>query len=119
LYGGQSGEQMTLSGKEAIWVALKTGGEVLRLWETIGPKEFHVAILRLSDAQYKVFIQDRKRFLVDNDVFTGYSPKLNRIIAEAEISPKPPSNPGDDTWMVMVCHDWNTCNSAMASVMMF
>jgi len=104
---------------QKIWAELKSGGEVLRLWESIGPKEFHVAILRLSDAQYKEFIQDRRGFLIENDVFPGYSPKLNRIIAQSELSPKPLSNPGGDTWMVMVCHDWNTCNSAMASVMMF
>ena len=98
------------------WVDLKEGVVVLRLWETIGPEEYHVAILQLTDARYKEFTKDPKKFLIDHDIF--YTDKLNGIIAQSTITPKG-NRTGSQNWMVTVEHDWNTCNSAYAAMLLF
>jgi hypothetical protein len=105
-----------MTSDEKVWVTLKQGVIVLRLWETIGPEEYHVAILQLSDARYKEFTKDPKQFLIDYDIF--YTKELNEIIAQSTLTPKG-DRPGGQNWMVMVEHDWSACNSAFASVLLF
>ena len=106
------------NGKEGTWASLKSGGKVLRLWQTEGGPSLSVAeiaILWLSDAQYKMFAKDQKAFLNSNGVFPA---KVNKIIAESTVTPKS-DYPGADNWMVMVEHDGSTSNCGVASMLMF
>ena len=100
---------------QGTWVNLKSGGSVLRLWEIEGSEEYHVAILKLSAARYKEFTKDSRQFLIDNNIF--YTKDLNGIVGQTTLTPKT-DKPGVD-WMVMVEHDWQACNSALAAMLMF
>jgi hypothetical protein len=106
---------MTNGDQQGTWVNLKSGGSVLRLWEMKGSEEYHVAILKLSAARYKEFTKDPKQFLIDNDIF--YTKELNGIVGESTLTPT--SGKLGVDWMVMVEHDWNTCNSEFAAMLMF
>jgi len=106
---------MTNGDQQGTWVNLRSGGSVLRLWEIKGSEEYHVAILKLSAAQYKQFTKDPRQFLIDNDIF--YTRELNGIVGQTTLTPKT-DKPGVD-WMVMVDHDWNTCVSEVASMLLF
>ncbi|MGC1485538.1 MAG: hypothetical protein WA789_17220 [Candidatus Acidiferrum sp.] len=48
---------------------LKDGVQVLRLWESIGPKWPQIAILRLSVDEYGSFRKDPVGYLNDNQVY--------------------------------------------------
>ena len=108
---------MTNGDQQGTWVNLKSGGSVLRLWEIAGalPGDPHVAILRLSDARYKEFKKDRKKFLIDNNIF--YTKELNKVEVGPELTPTS-DNPGTD-WMVTAEHDWSTCNSMLVAMLLF
>jgi hypothetical protein len=97
------------------WVDIKSGVMVLRLWEIKGSEEYHVAILKLSDARYKEFTKDPKQFLIDNNIF--YTKDLNGIVGQTTLTPKS-KNLGNE-WMVTLDHDWNTCVSEVASMLLF
>jgi hypothetical protein len=100
------------------WVDIKSGGKVLRLWETKGgpPPNPEVAILQLSGAQYKAFTKDPVGFLNSNGIFPV---DVNKIVAQSTITPKSEGDrKGSDNWMVMVEHEW-TSNCATAAMLLF
>ena len=106
---------MINSDQQGTWVNLESGGSVLRLWEITGSEEYHVAILKLSAARYKDFTKDPKQFLIDNNIF--YTKSLNGIVGQSTLTPTG-GKPGVD-WIVTVEHDWSTCNSASAAMLLF
>ena len=48
---------------------LKVGVQVLRLWESIGPKWPQIAILRLSAEEYELFLKHPVDYLNDHQVY--------------------------------------------------
>ena len=98
----------------AAWVTLKPGLKVLRLWESVGPEWPQVAVLRLSDAQYKEFAKDRTKFINANHIF----PKdVNKVIAHSEL-PLPDlkdCEPVEDEWLVPIEHDCASYAAVMAA----
>jgi hypothetical protein len=53
----------------AEWKTLKPGVQVLRLWDTIGPEQPQIAILRLTSERYKELQKDLKAFVDSYDIF--------------------------------------------------
>jgi hypothetical protein len=51
------------------WKTLEPGLQVLRLWESIGPKQPQIAILQLTSEKYKELKQDPKTFVDGHNIF--------------------------------------------------
>jgi len=98
---------------QPTWVNLKAGGKVLKLWESIGPVDPQIALLQLSEAQYKVFARDPVKFLNGNRIFPV---DVNKIVADSTLNGD--DIQGSDNWMVMVEHEW-TSNCATAAMLLF
>ena len=57
---------------QAGWMTLKSGGRVLRLFETkAGPRMPEIAILQLPQRSYEEFEKDPTTFVKDNNIFPG------------------------------------------------
>ena len=84
---------------------LKDGVQVLRLWESIGPKWPQIAILRLSVDEYESFRKDPVDYLNDNKVYPSEFPAKKFDGCElAHVQKKELRKPGDEC-IVMLRHD--------------
>lgn len=101
------------------WEKLPKGGEVIRLFanKELGLEWPQIAVLRLTEEQYKEFRYDPRRYLMENKVF--FDAKLRRIISSVDISedrpvPKPTQSKTQskpDPWVIVVEHNLY-CDSA-------
>jgi hypothetical protein len=53
----------------AEWKKLGKGIEAVKLWESIGPQWPQIAILRLSQDEYKKFLKTPKDYVNDHQIF--------------------------------------------------
>ena len=123
---GASSEDSAQSSKSRSvlqWERLSSGLEVVKLWKNaeFGVSNPQIAILRLSDEEYKQFESNTKEYLEKYQIFEGK--KLNRIISKVDLTGKVPYSQrskaqpktGDDPWVVVIDHDlW--CDTATIAV---
>lgn len=94
---------------------LKDGVQVLRLWETIGPKWPQIAILRLSVDEYESFRKDPVGYLNLNKVYPPQYPAKKFDGCElAHVQKKELRKPGDEC-IVMLRHDITSTSVGTAS----
>lgn len=99
-------EQLT----EPKWEKLGEGAQVLKQWLGKGGlKEPQVAILKLSDEEYKEFDHDPTEYLKKFDVFGKNLTTLHAIsrvdLSERKESEKKPKGSAQDPWIVIVVHN--------------
>ena len=91
------------------WTVLKNGAQVLRLWDSVGPKWPQVAVLRLSEDECETFLKDPKSYVNGFEVF--YPPV--RAVAPAGLMQieRDTSDNRAREWAVVIYH---TPNSTMS-----
>lgn len=123
LGGEKAAAQFTDEAITRRWEKLPDGAQILRLWteKDVAGKEPQIAILRLTDAQYKNFTSSPKNYLEGYDVFgkdrDGKKYRLDRIISRVDLSVSTryatakPKAGASDPWTIVVEHNY-WCDSA-------
>jgi hypothetical protein len=93
------------------WTTVGKGIEVLKLWESTGPKWPQIAVLLLSRDEYKAFLKNPKNYLNSFKIF-GKTP--TKKVSRCRLASVKPHNP-PSTYAVIVEHDWNCTSVAMSS----
>ncbi|MGD0507084.1 MAG: hypothetical protein ABSA27_04765 [Terriglobales bacterium] len=81
------------------WKTLKPGIQVLKLWETTGPKQPQIAILQLTSATYKDLQRDAKAFA---DLYMIFGEHVRTGASLTELLSAPEGYSGD--WTVTCFH---------------
>ncbi len=85
------------------WETLADGIQVLRLWNTTGPESPEIAMLRLSEDEYKEFDKDPKKYI--NDRFPKIFPeKVNDVFIVRIPRYAKPKAKGSDDMIVTLSH---------------
>jgi len=99
------------------WEMVREGVQVLRLWKTsIGPRKPEIALLRLSDEEYRKFFESPESYInqikPDGDGVLG--PKGTHRIFHCHLAPIPAYAPGKsaNSCLVTINHDWDTTSIA-------
>lgn len=95
--------------KLAKWDTLKDGTRVLRLWETIGPEWPQLALLELTNEQYKKLIENPTEYINQRSIF----PKDVNPGASC-VGMVPPSRDFTGLWYVAVAHKYPSGAAAAA-----
>jgi hypothetical protein len=93
------------------WTKVGKGIEVLKLWETTGPKLPQIAVLLLSKEEYKKFLKNPKNYLNGFKIF-GETP--TKKVSRCHLASVKPHNP-PSTYAVITKHDWNCTSVATSS----
>lgn len=93
------------------WTKVGKGIEVLKLWETTGPKLPQIAVLLLSKEEYQTFLKNPKDYLNDFKIF-GNTPTTK--VSRCHLVSVKPGNP-PSTYAVVAKHDWNCTSVATSS----
>jgi len=96
-------DQKAISGPE--WKKLGEGVQVLRLWESVGPKWPQIALLRLSVEEYKDFLDHPVDYLNDHKVYPSEYPA--RKFVGCQLAPIPKKDPAKQNaeCLLMLRHD--------------
>jgi hypothetical protein len=94
----------------AKYKKLAKGIEVLKLWDSIGPKWPQIAVLQLSKDEYKKFLKDGKNYLNSLKVF-GKTP--TKEVSTCHLASVKSHNP-PSTYVVIIKHD-KDCTSVATS----
>jgi len=89
------------------WKTIEPGVEVLRLWESTGPKQPQIAILQLSNEKYKELKKNVKAFMDSRNIY--YEP-VRPGAKLVEMLKPPPKYAG--TWVVSGPHLESKCRCA-------
>ncbi len=97
------------------WKKLKEGVQVLKLWESVGPKWPQIAILRLSVEEYEDFLEHPVDYLNDHKVYPPEYPA--RRFVRCHLAQLPKKVPGKQSGecMVTLLHDITSTSSGTSS----
>jgi hypothetical protein len=96
-------EQKEIPGPE--FKKLPNGGQILRLWETIGPKWPEIAILRLPVTEYDSFRKDPVVYINKNQVYPPEYPAKKFVGCKLAHVPKKDLSKAGDECVVVLVHD--------------
>ncbi len=94
----------------AEYEKLGKGIEVLKLWESIGPKWPQIAVLLLSKDEYKKFLKNPKNYLNGFKIFDKTPTKKVFRCRLAKVKPS------SSTYAVIVNHDYSCTSVATSSL---
>lgn len=106
--GAQQAAQKKVTPLE--WEKLREGVQVLKLWESVGPKWPEIAVLRLSKEEYAKFFKDPVDYLNDRKVYPPEYP-AKRVIRCRLVPP----TTAKSEYVVVLDHDPDSTTSTISS----
>ena len=92
------------------WQKLEEGVQVLKLWESVGPKWPEIAVLRLSKEEYEKFYKEPVEYLNKLKVYPPEYP-AKKIIPCGLVAPETAKS----DFVVVLKHDITSTSRAMSS----
>lgn len=92
------------------WENIREGVQVLKLWESVGPRWPEIAILRLSKTEYATFFKNPVNFLNEGKVYPHEYP-AKRVVRCRLVSPKTAKS----EYVVVLNHDPNSTSTTISS----
>ena len=94
------------------WIQLQQGIQVLKIWETVGPKWPQVVLFQLSQDEYKKFLQNSEDYVNGLNVL-GIS--STHKIHSCDLVKVDVSAPSTTLYLVVLKHEVDTVSTAMSS----
>lgn len=91
---------------------LREGVQVLKLWDTIGPKWPQIVLLQVSKKEYEMFLKDPKDYVNDLKVLGDSSTHKVTMCQRAAVKPDGPAN---TTYLLILKHERDTTTVASSS----
>ena len=109
---GMARQEVQHSTPSPQWIQLQQGIQVLKIWETVGPKWPQVVLFQLSQDEYKKFLQNSEDYVNGLNVL-GIS--STHKIHSCDLVKVDVSAPSTTLYLVVLKHEVDTVSTAMSS----